>query len=908
MPPLSSVDSPFGETPPNQGPPTLSFGSKSGTPQGTPNNRPSPASKKSEEARVDIDLLEERLRLEYAMRWMVAKLPGFALCTACFMVAIQGLVPTDTVSQAHEHIRKHFGIGAEDISGFLTFDEVYNFISDFEHKNEELQATSPLYWCEDRYAEYIWDDHLQVSRRYCPSPRLNSLGYYTNPEMDWATWLSTGGETRRRRTSLLGYESDEDHGEEESHEEAAESHGNETNASEANETNSTGSEHHRRLAGSSSTGDHSSSNSTCEDDDAGLQTEEGNPNVTCASEAEHVCAIDLGVIYCKQSCGYCAPFTYTRKHAFDKPQVTMLPVMVHQRRFEEMACHGFAEFYLNQGNNSILTSVPTLDGAKLDPIITCVDRTKHTEATYAHVLDCPDEAPELYCGTDHILHDTHSHKYHGETIYAKFLAEPAKNIEQMKLIGWLDLQTEVAIVSTLVYTEDLELFTSVSVEFKVDDAGTIEASTQLITYHDLEGSRKTQFIALLITVCVGGLYGLCQAVREWLKDPHCKWGFQMFELLSRSLMVCYSLVLLLTWMGQEPMYHEFELLLETLLDFHGHSAAEFDEMIQHYFDVKTVIYEETQWLFRHRVVCYFVCYVQFMQLVFYFACHPRMAIMTTTVREASGYIIHFALLFALIFFFLGFLGHWMLGGDVPEFITFIDTIQSMIMMGYGEFIYPDGAGELSGVMTIMYWIFALTYLLILSLTLQNFFLAIVVDGFNKAKQIMEENRTEHPFLSDFCDVFTSLYHYRRHRWPGMGNVLKVTSAFIQEVRAEELEAASRSLGASSLNSVDMAKRMWTVHDFQQRFPKEFENSKKAELFMHYYGGKVPKLLVLPETAQDNKAHARVDLYETLDWETLVADAQRICPEICAPASPFADKLDSNYEVFLLANKILEAAA
>jgi len=52
--------------------------------------------------------------------------------------------------------------------------------------------------------------------------------------------------------------------------------------------------------------------------------------------------------------------------------------------------------------------------------------------------------------------------------------------------------------------------------------------------------------------------------------------------------------------------------------------------------VKTVIYEEADWLERHRIAAYIVLYVQFLQMVLAFNVHPRVAMLTSTIQTPGG--------------------------------------------------------------------------------------------------------------------------------------------------------------------------------------------------------------------------------------------------------------------------------
>lgn len=126
-----------------------------------------------------------------------------------------------------------------------------------------------------------------------------------------------------------------------------------------------GGDHHRRLAGGSSGGGTATHSAPpCEDNDTAYQIEEDKENVTCAEDAAHACQIDLGILLCPQTCGYCSPFEYEKLKTFGKPQITLLPSVLYQTRLKEAECHGFAAMVQQQNYNPVLTLLPALDGKK----------------------------------------------------------------------------------------------------------------------------------------------------------------------------------------------------------------------------------------------------------------------------------------------------------------------------------------------------------------------------------------------------------------------------------------------------------------------------------------------------------------------------------------------------------------
>eukprot|EP00449_Zooxanthella_nutricula_P048076 CAMPEP_0198596524 /NCGR_PEP_ID=MMETSP1462-20131121/143287_1 /TAXON_ID=1333877 /ORGANISM="Brandtodinium nutriculum, Strain RCC3387" /LENGTH=890 /DNA_ID=CAMNT_0044328165 /DNA_START=10 /DNA_END=2679 /DNA_ORIENTATION=+ len=759
---------------------------------------------------IRINQLQKRLRLEQKMMGVAVKFPCFIICQVAFVWAISLLVPAESVSKVHRHLVGHFGLSKGDLDEVRTFEDLYQFATDFEHANEELQATSSKYWCEKKYFELTWNDALGVPQRSCPSPRLHALGFDTDAPTPWTHWAAARGIIpESAKTSLGGASSG---------------------------SGSSGSSS-RRLAGGGSTGSIGSAAAAvpeCKDDDLELKAEEGKPWITCNNSAAHTCELDLGILLCPKTCGYCPGFEYEHSKFFDKPQLTMLPVMVHQTRVQRAPCHHFAHTFETQPHNVDLNILPPLDGKRNGRVLTCIDRTKQEDQEWAFHLECPKEgAPEAFC-TDGVMHDTKLHYYHGTPVYAKFLTEPKKNIAAMRAIGWMDMQTESVTLSTLVYTEGEEIFTSISVVFAVDKAGNIIGRNEMVSYTDLTTYNRGVFTALLIISAIGSFVGLSMNLWQMWTDRHCDWGFACYELLSRAVMCVYSLVLQVTWQKQIPMAEEYDHLLHQILDFHGHGHAEWENLVQGYFDAKALVYHETRWLMMHRIAIYIVLYVQFLQLVMYFDSHPRMAMLTSTLKKSLDNMFHFFFLFLLIFAMLGFTASWMLGGDVTAFATVGIALGSQTKMLFGEWIYADNADDLTGVMVAMYWIYALTFMLLLLYTLLNFFLAIVVDAFVQVKTHIAVQTFEQNVCLDIFDLLRSGVQYRSRSWPARSTLLKAIDDAIENTPPPDPE--------------DAEDRIWTVQKLHGVLPDAMKDPARLASFLHSYSLKCPHTFVCCELA------------------------------------------------------------
>ena len=195
-------------------------------------------------------------------------------------------------------------------------------------------------------------------------------------------------------------------------------------------------------------------------------------------DASHACQIDLGILHCPLTCGYCSPFEYESLKRFAKPQLTLLPSVIYQTRLKEAECHGFAAVVqtqnlgewtfwasesfpmqlnilndslknsLNMSNsgtleielrnyNPVLTLLPALDGKKKGNLLKCIDREAKQTSEYALYLDCPEHTPSHRC-VDGQVGIGHKQSFHGESVYAEMLIESEKVLTSMeKAPRWL---------------------------------------------------------------------------------------------------------------------------------------------------------------------------------------------------------------------------------------------------------------------------------------------------------------------------------------------------------------------------------------------------------------------------------------------------------------------------------------
>jgi len=669
---------------------------------------------------VRADILHMRMRTENEMAHMLCKLPPFFFGLALFAFGLMEISPTAPTYDIHLHMFRHFAIGELTSKGEMEYADVYEYLSLFADGNAELQASAPKWWCEDKYLERKWDATLSVPYTDCASPRYFALGLA--PDDTWK-WTHVDAGTRRLADVLLGQ-----------------------------------------------------SPLSCMDDDQALQKELRDSNVTCATHVQ-ACDAQIGMTLCSKSCGFCGPWSYESVARYPKAMVTLTPVIIYQTRLETIDCEGFAGIYQKIESNAELWHLPPLDGKRNSNLLHCLDRLRHLDADYAMEKDCPSSAPEGKC-TGGKLRVTPKAAYQGMTVYPVLLSSPKHDLPQLEKLQWLDVQTESVTVSTVVYTGEVEVFSLVTVTFTFTLGGNIKTSFEISSYRDVIGQSKARFITCMVLAAFGAFVGVIWNVRHLVKEWHvCSRGMVLYQLVSRGLHMAFLVNLLVSWGQRESMSELYQQLLRSLMKTPGSSSAGEEALV---LDAMSRIEDATSWMKLQTNLAYLVSYFQFVQMIFYMSAHPKMAVLTETIHGAASHLIHFFLSTGVLFLMLGFMAHWMLGAHLEEFSSFGIAIRTQIQMLLGEFIYIKGATLLAQDVNIMYWIYAVTFVVIACFTSLNFLLAIIVDAFCAVKADLGKQPIMCSFFVDIWLVAYIKIKWRVNKWPARVKFLEYFKGAVDE--------------------------------------------------------------------------------------------------------------------------------
>jgi hypothetical protein len=318
-------------------------------------------------------------------------------------------------------------------------------------------------------------------------------------------------------------------------------------------------------------------------------------------------------------------------------------------------------------------------------IVVCVDREKKLTEAWDNAIE-----------TDGVL-------FMGEQVYAKFVMDGLEPLTSLVRKQWIDTQTDKVILSTMVYTQHLEIYTVVNVEFRISATGRIQAIPTFRSIVDLQDSGGFGTYKMYTTIaCVS--CGL--AILEWLRGC-CKGQKEnwtpvgLLELLSAGSVVVLLLYIQSTVPNLEKMSHEYEILLEVFLSIRSLTHAELMNALIHFFEINTLVVAELTWLVIVRLIAFIAILIQFTQLNLLMRVHPRIAVLANTIITGCDDTMHFLILFFIIFGILAFVGWWTFGASVDGFPTLGAAAQRQFEMVVGEFPFENVIG-LDSLMVIIY--------------------------------------------------------------------------------------------------------------------------------------------------------------------------------------------------------------
>eukprot|EP00929_Paragymnodinium_shiwhaense_P012876 TRINITY_DN120759_c0_g1_i1.p1 TRINITY_DN120759_c0_g1~~TRINITY_DN120759_c0_g1_i1.p1 ORF type:complete len:1120 (-),score=247.04 TRINITY_DN120759_c0_g1_i1:127-3486(-) len=513
----------------------------------------------------------------------------------------------------------------------------------------------------------------------------------------------------------------------------------------------------------------------CLDDEEGLQNYTGEVNATCAGwvgvSNVTLCTSMPALVYCRVSCGYCPPITYVPiKEYIDKQYSITRPVMLQTRRIKREACGGFAATYWEEAQ--IRPSMAQQASAKPDlglkstagsPIVDdesfpCMDMNRRPASwaeafpsvwTYLQKEDdnsthaladvrCPPclsgepcDARRRSCiaGINISARQSVRHR----SVFPELLAEPSKDVGFLRGVEWIDAMTETVSVSAIVYTQEYEVYTLVSVDFLLGTEG-IRSEVKLKSHREVSPLTTT---ALIVCAGVAFLVSLihCGININMFCAPAGRGLWRFSEIVTFGAVLCF-VVGFSAWYTQLPALSEVckglldkFLATERNLLFPQRESQADGVILKAYFAAAEELLMVALWQQALHVVGFFVLIFLGLLLMSYVSVHPQSRVVGTFVRYGLYDAIHYLAVFVLAFVGLATWASVLFGPVLQDYASVSAATLSQISWLVGDVDRGfEAARKLTGVRQVCFVAYEVAFLVLVCWSGLFTLLALVMDS------------------------------------------------------------------------------------------------------------------------------------------------------------------------------------
>eukprot|EP00873_Tetraselmis_striata_P028356 jgi/Tetstr1/448620/TSEL_035866.t2 len=167
-----------------------------------------------------------------------------------------------------------------------------------------------------------------------------------------------------------------------------------------------------------------------------------------------------------------------------------------------------------------------------------------------------------------------------------------------------------------------------------------------------------------------------------------------------------------------------------------------------------------------KVISFVILLLIGIRLVVFMKVHPRVATITRTFETVGTELLNFLFSFGIIFIFMALTAHLRFGAQMQAFSTFRASLLTQFMVLLTVDL-PDFGKD------IFMTIYVVGYVVLCALSLLNFFLAIVVNGYTKVSEDVLENKVVNSIGKDVLLVLRDVWLWPSRRWIEKTEILNV---------------------------------------------------------------------------------------------------------------------------------------
>ena len=305
-------------------------------------------------------------------------------------------------------------------------------------------------------------------------------------------------------------------------------------------------------------------------------------------------------------------------------------------------------------------------------------------------------------------------------------------LDDLKLNGWVDKYTRALFVEFTVYNGHSNLYCVANFLVEITAAGGVVPFIQLLSTRI---DRYVGHFLIFVLICEVSfvLFTLLFTYREFKR-------FLKTEL--KDYMTEFWTWIELTLLG---LSWSSIVLYAIRFGLDKYTKKTFRENPGQFVDFQHLALVDQLFGFVYAFVV-FMTSVKFLRL---FRFNRRMSLLGSTIKSAARELVHFGIIFGLVFVGFSHLCYLVFSHELYKFHTFVTTVETLISVMLGKFSYVslERTNRVLGPMMFFFYSIGVVFILI------NMFLSIIIENFKKVKRDNDLQSNEHEIIDFITEQF-----------------------------------------------------------------------------------------------------------------------------------------------------------
>eukprot|EP00887_Chlorella_sp_A99_P002467 scaffold10.g2467.t1 len=332
---------------------------------------------------------------------------------------------------------------------------------------------------------------------------------------------------------------------------------------------------------------------------------------------------------------------------------------------------------------------------------------------------------------------------------------------------FLDAHTRTLLAQVVTYNSQLRVFGSSLLSFEFDTGGNVQVSSRIQTLrvelYVTPTDRARLVLELLLSACILYLVGAEARglARAWAlyRNPlkYFQSGWQVVDFACTALLAATN-VMWWTLVWRYSLSFQLQLRYDVYADLGAQAArlaladggAGLRAMHADFTQLQTIS-DSLAWYYAMTGFGILLLIARLLQALHF---QPRLGVVTRSIARAGPDLLHFGLVFSLVFVGYSVMAHLIFGAAIQRFSSLGLAVNTCFAVLLGDISVNYDLEGLSGLQGVVGMLFFWSFEVLVFLVLLNFLLAIVVDAFSCVKE-----RT-----TDTTGIHTELSQILSHLW------------------------------------------------------------------------------------------------------------------------------------------------